>query len=71
MRRYLVHITMGFLLALVISAPIGAAPFAYLRDMAIERAEARAASNGLCRRFGWRWNADHSRCVRALPFPFI
>ena len=69
--RYLVHITMGFMLALAISAPIGAAPFTLLRDMAIDRAEARSANVLSCKRWGWRWNAERTKCVRALPFPFI
>ena len=69
--RYLVNIAMGFLLALAISAPIGAAPFTFLRDMAIDRAEARAANTITCKRWGWRWNGEHTKCVRALPFPFI
>ena len=68
--RYAVHIMMGLLIALVISAPIGAAPYAYLRDFAAERAETRANSRIDCKQWGWRWSSNYRKCVRVMPFPF-
>ena len=68
--RYVFHVLMGLLLAVAISAPIGAAPYRFLRDIAADRAEQRANSRVDCHQWGWRWSSNYRKCVRVMPFPF-
>ena len=65
--HYLGHIVMGLLLALVISAPLGAAPYSLLRGMISDQPDVRTVGRTACaRRWGWHWSTSYKECVRTL-----